>query len=170
MLFHEPGFAFIAICGMRRNMKKLLLPALAACFCIVFLVSCGANANAIPGPPFAYDDFGTESMAGHMIGPKGKDTQVIARFGSTHSAPPAEGPDIRYVSVGQAMFYLRHSVRKLPKTSENAALRQRLAATYSRLYREYSTKRNSFLASPSATYGRGGMNRALIMPPMPPSI
>lgn len=151
-------------------MKAFLLPALLACCSLFFLTGCDATANAIPGPPFVYDDFGTEPMASHLIGPKGKDTQVIARFGSTNATTPSEGPDVRYVSVSQAMLYLRHSVRKLPKTPENTALRQRLSATYARLYNHYSTKRSSFLATPSATYGRGGMNRALIMPPMPPSI
>ena len=151
-------------------MKALSHLALLVCCSILFLVGCDASSNAIPGPPFVYDDFGTEEMASHMIGPKGKDTQVIARFGSTNSNPPPEGPDVRYVSVGQAMNYLRHSVRKLPKTPENAALRQRLSVTYSRMYRQYSTKRDAFLSAPSASYGRGGMNRALMMPPMPPSI
>jgi len=151
-------------------MKALPLVALFACFSILFLVGCDANLNAIPGLPFAYDDFGTESMASDLIGPKGKDTQVVARFGSTNSTPPPGGPDVRYVGVGQAMNHLRHSVRKLSRTPENEALHQRLAATYSRLYREYSSKRDAFMSVPSASYGRGGMNRALMMPPMPPSI
>jgi len=151
-------------------MKALPHIALLACCCILFIVSCGSYTNAISGPPFAYDDFGTETMASHLIGPKGKDTQVVARFGSTHPTPPTEGPDVRYVSVSQAMSYLRHSVRKLPKTPENAALHQRLSITYSRLYRHYSTKRSAFLSAPSSSYGRGGMNKALMMPPMPPSI
>lgn len=151
-------------------MKALPHIALLACCSLLFLVGCGGNLNAIPGPPFVYEDFGTESMASHLLGPKGKDTQVIARFGSTDPTPPPEGPDVRYVSVSQAMNYLRHSVRKLPRTPENAALHQRLSTTYSRLYRQYSTKRDSFMSVPSASYGRGGMNRALMMPPMPPSI
>ncbi|OYW78118.1 MAG: hypothetical protein B7Z37_01200 [Verrucomicrobia bacterium 12-59-8] len=151
-------------------MKTLPQIALLACCCVLFLVGCGTNTNDISGPPFTYDDFGTELMASHLIGPRGRDTQVIARFGSTHATPPPGGPDVRYVSVGQAMFYLRHSVHKLPKTPENAALRQRLSGTYIRLYNVYSTKRNAFLSAPSASYGRGGMNRALMMPPMPPSI
>ena len=151
-------------------MKALPHIALLACFSVLFLVGCDANLNAIPGPPFAYDDFGTESMTIDLLGPKGKDTQVVARFGSTNSTPPAGGPDVRYVGVGQAMNHLRHSVRKLAKTPENEALYHRLAITYSRLYRQYSSKRDAFMAVPSASYGRGGMNRALMMPPMPPTI
>ncbi len=126
--------------------------------------------NAIPGPPFVYDDFGVEPAVSRLLGPKGKDTQVVARFGTTKKTPPAEGPDIRFVNMEQAMFFLRHTVRNLPKTPENAALRQRLSKTYSRLYWNYSSRRNAFMASPSASYGRGGMNRAFMMPPMPPSI
>lgn len=151
-------------------MKALPHLALLACGSLLFLVGCGASINAIPGPPFVYDDFGTEPMASQLIGAKGKDTQIIARFGSTNSTPPSEGPDVRYVSVSQAMNHLRHSARKLPKTPENAALHQRLTVTYSRLYRQYSAKRDAFMSVPSASYGRGGMNRALMMPPMPPSI
>ncbi|MBN8420689.1 MAG: hypothetical protein J0L73_17365 [Verrucomicrobia bacterium] len=151
-------------------MKALPLFALLVCGSVLFLVGCSASLNAIPGPPFAYEDFGTEAMASHLIGPRGKDTQIIARFGSTNPTPPAKGPDVRYVGVAQAMNYLRHSVRKLPRTPENAAMIERLRATYSRLYRHYSTKRNAFMSVPSASYGRGGMNRALMMPPMPPSI
>jgi hypothetical protein len=137
---------------------------------LLFLASCSDTFNAIPGPPFAYDDFGPESFSSRLIGQKGTDTQVIARFGSTHASPPATGPDVRYVNVEQAMNFLRFNVRKLPATAESEPLHQRLSATYSRLYQQYSTKRNSFLSSPSASYGRGGMNRALMMPPMPPSI
>ncbi len=151
-------------------MKALPRIALLACFSILFLVGCDANTNAIPGPPFAYDDFGTELMASDLLGPKGTNTQVIARFGSTKSTPPPEGPDVRYVSVGQAMNHLRRSVRKMPRTPENEPLHKRLSATYSRLYYQYSSTRDSFLSAPSGSYGRGGMNRALMMPPMPPSI
>ncbi len=151
-------------------MKALSHIALLACCSLLFLAGCDASLNAIPGPPFVYDDFGTESMANDLLGPKGKDTHVIARFGSTNTNPPPQGPDVRYVGVSQAMNHLRHSVRKLAGTPENTALHQRLSATYSRLYRQYSSKRDAFMSVPSASYGRGGMNRALMMPPMPPSI
>lgn len=151
-------------------MKVLPQIALLACCSILFLVGCGANTNAIPGPPFGYDDFGTEAMASHLIGPKGKNTQVIARFGTTNATPATDGPDVRYVSMGQAMNYLRLSVRKMARTPENAALRQRLSATYSRLFIQYDKKRSALMSAPSASYGRGGMNRAFMMPPMPPSI
>ena len=126
--------------------------------------------NAIPGPAFAYDDFGTEPIATPLVGSKGVGTQVIARFGSTHKTPPPTGPDVRYVNVEQAMFFLRHAVRKLPNTPENMAVHDRLSRTYNRLYNQYSTRRSAFLSGPSSSYGRGGMNRAFMMPPMPPSI
>ncbi|WP_395753028.1 hypothetical protein [Prosthecobacter sp.] len=151
-------------------MKAYLCLTLFTCCSLLFLSSCSDTMNAIPGPPFAYEDFGTEPIASRLLGPKGKDTQVIARFGTTKKTPPAEGPDIRYVNMEQSMFFLRRVVRDLPKTPENAALRQRLSKTYSRLYWSYSSRRNSFMASPSASYGRGGMNRAFMMPPMPPAI
>ena len=68
------------------------------------------------------------------------------------------------------MNFLRRTVRGLPHTEEGTAIHQRLAATYSRMYRQYCARRNSVTAAPSASYGRGGMNRAFIMPPMPPAI
>jgi hypothetical protein len=151
-------------------MKAHLCLVLLAWSSLFLLSSCSDMTNAIPGPPFAYDDFGVEPAVSRLLGPKGKDTQVVARFGTTKKTPPAEGPDIRYVNMEQAMFFLRHTVRNLPKTPENGALRQRLSTTYRRLYWNYSTRRNAFMASPSASYGRGGMNRAFMMPPMPPSI
>ncbi len=151
-------------------MKALPHLALLTCFSLLFLSSCSDTINAISGPPFAYDDFGTEPIASRLIGPKGKDTHVIARFGTTRKTPPLEGPDVRYVNVEQSMFFLRRSARSLPKTAENEPLRQRLSTTYNRLYQQYSTKRNAFLSAPSSSYGRGAMNRALMMPPMPPSI
>lgn len=126
-----------------------------------------------PTPPnlnFVYDDFGPPAIASELIGAKGSDTHVIARFGSTHSTPPASGPDVRYVSIEQAMNFLRRSVRALPQTDAGNAQHQRMSATYARLYRTYSSRRNTIMAAPFAGYGRGGINRAFILPPMAPSI
>ncbi|MDB6003516.1 MAG: hypothetical protein JWR15_503 [Prosthecobacter sp.] len=151
-------------------MKAISCLALLTCCSLLFLSSCSDTINAISGPPFAYDDFGPEPVAARLLGPKGKDTHVIARFGTTRKTPPLEGPDVRYVNVEQSMFFLRSAARNLPKTAENAAVRQRLSTTYNRLYNQYSTKRNAFLSAPSSSYGRGGMNRVFMMPPMPPAI
>lgn len=151
-------------------MKALSCIGLLACCSLLLLSSCSPTVNAISGPPFAYDDFGPEPTATRLLGPKGRDTQVIARFGTTRTTPPAEGPDVRYVNVEQSMLFLRSATHKLPKTPENAAARQRLSATYRRLYNQYSTRRSAFLSAPSSSYGRGGLNRASMMPPMPPSI
>ncbi len=153
-------------------MKKLSVFALilGCSLGLLSLSSCSDASYITPAMTFAYEDFGTEPSASSLLGPKGKDTQVVVRFASTRTTPPAEGPDIRFVNTEQAMWFLRSNVRKLPKTPENAELRQRLQATYSRLFYIYSAKRTSFLAGPSSSYGRGGMNRAQMMPPMPPSI
>lgn len=153
-------------------MKKL--PALAlilACgLSLLLLSSCSDAFYITPEMTFAYDDFGPEPMATRLLGPRGKDTQVVTRFASTRITPPTEGPDIRFVNMEQAMYYLRRNVRKLPKTGEGSDLRQRLSRTYARLYYIYSAKRNSMLAAPFSSYGRGGINKAQLMPPMPPTI
>ena len=151
--------------------KPLALALVLGCsLCLMVLVSCSDASYITPAMTFAYDDFGSEPTASSLLGPKGKDTQVVARFASTQITPPADGPDIRFVNTEKAMWFLRSQVRKMPKTEETAAERQRLQATYSRLYDVYSTKRSAFLSSPTSSYGRGGMNKALMMPPMPPTI
>ena len=152
-------------------MKKPLVFALVlgCSLCLMLLVSCSDASYITPAMTFAYDDFGSEPIASSLLGPKGKDTQVIVRFASTRITPPADGPDIRFVNTEKAMWFLRREVRKMPKTEESAAERQRLQSTYSRLYEVYSTKRNSFLSTPGSTYGPG-VDKALMMPPMPPRI
>ena len=151
--------------------KPLALALILGCsLCLMLLVSCSDASYITPAMTFAYDDFGSEPIASSLLGPKGKDTQVIVRFASTRITPPADGPDIRFVNTEKAMWFLRREVRKMPKTEETAAERQRLQSTYGRLYNVYSTKRSAFLSSPSSSYGRGGMNKALMMPPMPPAI
>ena len=152
-------------------MKKHLALAwvLGGSLCLMLLVSCGNASYINPTMTFVYDDFGSEATASSLLGPKGKDTQVIARFASTRITPPADGPDIRFVNTEKAMWFLRREVRKMPITEETAAERQRMQSTYSRLREIYSTKRNSFLSSPGSTYGPSG-DKALLMPPMPPRI
>jgi len=143
---------------------------LLGCFGILLLAQCTEDTAPLPGLTFAYDGFGPEQLAAPLLGPKGQDTHVVARFGSTQSSAPATGPDVRYVNIEQTMNFLRRTVRGLPHTEDGAALHQRLAATYGRMCRQYCARRNSVTAAPSASYGRGGMNRAFIMPPMPPAI
>ena len=150
--------------------KPLALALILGCSLSLMLLSSCSDATYItPAMTFAYDDFGSEPIASGLLGPKGKDTQVIVRFASTRITPPADGPDIRFVNTEKAMWFLRSQVRKMPKTEANAAERQRLQSTYSRLYEIYSTKRSSFLSSPGSTYGPG-VDKALMMPPMPPAI
>ena len=150
--------------------KPLALALVLGCsLCLMVLVSCSDASYITPAMTFAYDDFGSEPTASSLLGPKGKDTQVIVRFASTRVNPPAEGPDIRFVNTEKAMWFLRRQVRKMPITEETAAERQRLQSTYRRLYEIYSTKRSSFLSSPSSSYG-AGEDKALMMPPMPPRI
>lgn len=153
------------------SMKKLpFLSLILGCsLCLLLFSSCN-DTTINPALSFAYDDFGTEPAASRLLGPKGKDTLVVARFGSTSLTPPPGERDVRFVNMEQSMYFLRQSVRNLPKTPENGALHQRLSATYGRLYNAYSTKRSAFLSAPSSSYGRGGMNKAFMMPPMPPSI
>ena len=143
---------------------------LLGCLGVLLLAQCSEDSVPLPGLTFAYADFGPENIAAPLLGPKGSTTQVVARFGSTQAAPPSAGPDVLYVNVEQAMNFLRRTVRGLPHTAEGSVIHQRLAATYSRIYRQYSARRNSVTAAPSSSYGRGGMNRAFIMPPMPPAI
>ncbi|MCF7784715.1 MAG: hypothetical protein K9N47_01265 [Prosthecobacter sp.] len=153
-------------------MKKLSVFALilGCSMGLLSLCSCSDASYITPEMTFAYEDFGTDAIASRLLGPRGKDMQIVVRFGTTRTTPKPGGPDLRFVSTQQAMHFLRSNVHKLPKTPENAELRKRLQATYSRLYDVYSSKRSSFLSAPSSSYGRDGMNRALMMPPMPPSI
>jgi hypothetical protein len=153
-------------------MKKLSVFALilGCSLGLLSLSSCSDASYITPEMTFAYEDFGTDAIASRLLGPRGKDMQIVVRFGTTRTTPKPGGPDLRFVSTQQAMHFLRSNVHKLPKTPENAELRQRLQATYNRLYDVYSSKRSAFLSAPSSSYGRDGMNRALMMPPMPPSI
>jgi hypothetical protein len=70
----------------------------------------------------------------------------------------------------QAMNHLRSSVRRLPRTVEAEPLREKLRTTYSRIYPCYRSRRDAMMSAPFSTIGRGSINRAMILPPMPPSI
>ncbi len=114
----------------------------------------------------SYDDFGPESIASQLLGPRGASTVVIAYHGSTRLTP--SGPDgVRFVNVAQAMYFLRRQFKTLPA---NEPLRQRLRATYARLYPLHRRHRDAILAS-AVALGRGRMSRMMMAPPaMPPSI
>lgn len=117
----------------------------------------------------SYDDFGPERIASRLLGPRGASTTVIAHHGATRTAP--SGPEgVRHVKIEQAMYFLRRQVKALPATAAYEPLRQRLRATYARLYPLHRRHRDGILAS-AVALGRGRMNRMLMAPPpMPPSI
>jgi hypothetical protein len=75
-------------------------------------------------------------------------------------------PERAKVNVLQALSHLRRQHRH----TSDASLRQKLSSTYSRIYPLYRTRRDAITGGPGATYGRTGMNRAFILPPMPPSL
>jgi hypothetical protein len=113
-----------------------------------------------------YDDFGPESRAAKLLGPRGSHTVIIAHYGFNHITPSAP-EDVRYVNVLQSMNFLRDEVRSLPATAANETLRQRLRATYARLYplqlQRYSSALNAAFAFPV-----NGMSRRLMLPALPP--
>lgn len=142
-------------------MKRLLFLLLP----VLVMTGCTRDAfvKAMAGPQVivSYDDFGPESLATSLLGPRTGNTPVIVHHGGTHQDPG----NIR-VNVLQAMNYLRRQHRH----TQDALLRQKLAHTYSRIHPLYRTRRDAITAGPGATYGRTGINRAFILPPMPPSL
>ena len=124
--------------------------------------------KAFTGPTLTlnYDDFGPESAASKFLGLRGAHTVIIAHYGFNHTRPSAP-EDVRYVNVLQSMNFLRDEVRSLPRTSANEPLRQRLRATYARLYplqlKRYNSQLNSSFAFPVF-----GMDRRLMLPALPP--
>lgn len=123
------------------------------------------KAFATPQVVLRYDDFGPERIAMRLLGPRGGSSTVIAHHGRTMTA--ADGT--HQVNVQQAMYWLRSHVRGLPLTAENETVRQRLRSTYSALYDLHRTRRDAIMSAPFS-YGRAGMYRAMIVPPMSPSI
>lgn len=130
--------------------------------------SAGGLSRAFAGQSLTlnYDDFGPERMAAPFLGPRGSHTVIVAHYGF-NSLTPSGPEDIRYVNVLQSLNFLRQEVRKLPLTAANEPLRQRLRATYARLYplqlRRYNTALNSSFLQPF-----GGMDRRLMLPALPP--
>lgn len=116
----------------------------------------------------SYDDFGPEHIASQLLGPRNGHTLVIAYHGFNHLTPSA--PDgARYVNILNAMNFLRSQVRALPPVPANEPLRQRLRATYARLYVPHRRRYDSMLATSFIPSPRGG--RRLILPALlPPSI
>lgn len=117
----------------------------------------------------SYDDFGPESTVSKLLGPRGDQTMIIAHHGATR-IKPSGAESVRYVHIPEAMIFLRNEVRSLPPTTANEALRQRLRATYARLYVLHRNHIDS-LTAVAFSQPRGGMNRMLMLPAsMPPSI
>ena len=136
----------------------------------LFLMNCTAEQwkRSFNSPPLvlSYDDFGPESSAVGLLGTRGPENQpVTVHQGGTRLTPG----DLR-VNMLQAMSHLRFAVRRLPRTAEAQPLREKLRATYSRIYPSYRTRRDAMMSAPFSTIGRGSINRAMILPPMPPSI
>lgn len=136
---------------------------------IVFLASCTRESmlKALAGPRvfLYYDDFGPESMASHLLGPRAGNTPITIYHGGTRRTPGHT-----HVNALQAMNHLRHQHRHLPSIAENEPLRQKLANTYSLIYVLYRHRRDAMMGGPGGTYGRMGINRSFILPPMPPSL
>lgn len=142
-------------------MKRLLLLLLPA----LFMTGCTREAflKAIAGPEvvLSYDDFGPESMASELLGPRAGNTPVVVHHGSTRLTPGHA-----YVNTHLALNYLRRQHRH----TSDGLLRQKLARTYSRIYPLYRTRRDALVSGPGGSFGRMGMNRAFILPPMPTSL
>ncbi|MFM7606479.1 MAG: hypothetical protein ACKO8Z_14955 [Prosthecobacter sp.] len=136
---------------------------------VVLMASCTRESalKALVGPQIflCYDDFGPESMASHLLGPRTGNTSVTIHHGSTRCTL-----GYAHVNALQAMNYLRHQHRHLPRSEEFEPLRQTLASTYSRIYILYRHRRDAMMGGPGGTYGRMGINRTFILPPMPPSL
>ena len=142
-------------------MKRLLLLLLPA----LLLTGCTREAflKAMAGPEVAlsYDDFGPESMASELLGPRAGNTPVIVHHSSTRLTPSHA-----YVNTHLALNYLRRQHRH----TSDPYLRQKLARTYSRIYPLYRSRRDALVSGPGGSFGRMRMNRAFILPPMPPSL
>jgi hypothetical protein len=135
-----------------------------------FLINCTAEqwTRSVNPPPLVlhYDDFGPEDVARGLLGPRGLQNQPI----TIHHGGNRLVPGNLRVNMLQAMSHLRFAVRRLPRTAEAQPLREKLRATYSRIYPSYRTRRDAMMSAPFSTIGRGSINRAMILPPMPPSI
>ncbi|WP_395752009.1 hypothetical protein [Prosthecobacter sp.] len=141
----------------------LLLPLLLLSGC-----SAGGLSRALPGQSLtlSYDDFGPERGASRFLGPRGSHTVIVAHYGFNDITP--SGPeDVRYVNVLQSLNFLRAEVRALPRTAANEPLRQRLRATYARLYPMQLQRYNLAMISAN-NQPFGGMNRRLMLPALPP--
>lgn len=136
----------------------------------LFLLCCTSESwqRSIHPTPLVlhYDDFGPEASASRLLGPRGKVNQPVTLH---HGGTRLESDHLR-VNIQQAMNHLIFAVRRLPLTAEAQPLREKLRTTYSRLYPYYRTRRDAMMSAPFSNFGRGGMNRSMILPPMPPSI
>lgn len=75
----------------------------------------------------------------------------------------------RRLNAYHGMLMLRHNEHMLPRTPENAPLRQRMTRAYGRIYQYYSTRCSALLGAPPFV-GRGAMGRMMMMPPARPTI
>lgn len=142
-------------------MNRLLL-----CLLPFLMLSCTPG-GFLSGPQleFVYDDFGPEAVASSWLGPRRGSERIIVHHGGSH-----DEPGVRYVNITRALRGMKASARNYPRTEDNSATRSRMEDTYARIYHLYRTRRDAVLAGPFSSYGRGGINRAMIMPPMPPSL
>jgi len=124
------------------------------------------KAFTAPTVTLNYDDFGPESAASKFLGPRGSHTTIIAHYGFNHITPSTP-EDVRYVNVLQSLNFLGQQVRSLPRTPANEALRQRLRATYARIY-PLQLKRYNIALSTSFMSPVSGINRRLMLPALPP--
>lgn len=147
---------------------KCLLPLLMLAALLLPGCSTGGLSRAFKGQSLTlnYDDFGTEKMAAPFLGPRGAQTVIVAHYGYSKLTP--KGPeDVRYVNVLQSLNYLRKQVHSLPATAANEPLRQRLRATYARLYPLQQQRYNTALIL-SYHAPMGGIDPRLNLPALPP--
>ena len=147
---------------------KCLLPLLMLTALLLPACTAGGLSRAFAGQSLKlnYDDFGTEKMAAPFLGPRGAQTVIVAHYGFNNITP--KGPDdVRYVNVLQSLNYLSKQVHSLPATPANEPLRQRLRATYARIYPLQQQRYNTALIL-SLHYPMGGINPRLALPALPP--
>jgi hypothetical protein len=141
-----------------------VLSTLALSSLCLLLTSCTLPAPS--GPRLRAADFGTSPYAQQRLGIGMGEQAVIPWFGPTQSRQLADGSSARLVNIQDAMNTLRRTAHGLPRSSRE---RELLRQTYDRLYFIYRTRRDTMMSQPFP-YGRGGMARMNILPPMPPEI
>lgn len=127
---------------------------------LLLLLLPGCERLFFSGPQlrFMEDDFGPPGITASWLGPRTGGVVIV------HHGPTHHFNGTRHLNITAAMHRLRASARHLPPGDP---ARQRMSATYGRMYDFYRTRRDAVMATPYPAYGRGGLNRAAMMPLMP---